>query len=260
MLARMFLMLVVWKMAKWAAAIAPFVPEWVEWIVEIGPDDDDEAGFLIQGTSVMIELMELLVTELLEFLSIRKPFASSFPWDKFTLDSPAYPARGKRRETWGGPWAMQRARPACEVRKGPLTKKVAPLLVLSTVLRVSCGALAVLCHCGATNARHGCGNCDGQVATYVAGRVCVENVPQEQEWGGYVARRMLDRSPDGDAALLPSNQLRLRGGRKGVSAKHTAKEQAQKHQLATKNMGGGKDGLADRLGGKAGHAKVSFCV
>ena len=155
---------------------------------------------------------------------------------------------------------MQRARPACEVRKGPLTKKVAPLLVLSTVLRVSCGALAVLCHCGATNARHGCGNCDGQVATYVAGRVCVENVPQEQEWGRYVARRMLDRSPDGDAALLPSNQLRLRGGRKGVSAKHTAKEQAQKHQLATKNMGGGKDGLADRLGGKAGHAKVSFCV
>ena len=131
------------------------------------------------------------------------------------------------------------------MRKGPLTTKVATLLVLSTVLRVTCG------------------DSDGQVATYDAGRMCVENVPQEQESrpsrGGGVAQRMLDRSPDGDAALFPSNQLRLRGGRKGVSAKHTAKEQAQKHHLATKNMGGGKDGLEDRLGGKAGHAKVRFC-
>jgi hypothetical protein len=50
--------------------------------------------------------------------------------------------------------------------------------------------------------------------------------------------------------------LRLRGGRKGVQAKHTAKEQALKQKLATKNMGGGKEGLQDRLGGKAGHAKV----
>ena len=25
------------------------------------------------------------------------------------------------------------------------------------------------------------------------------------------------------------------------------------------DMGGGKDGLEDRLGGKAGHAKVRFC-
>lgn len=50
--------------------------------------------------------------------------------------------------------------------------------------------------------------------------------------------------------------LRLRGGRKGVQAKHTSKEQALKHKLATKNMGGGKEGLQDRLGGKAGHAKV----
>ena len=66
MLARMFLMKVVWNMA----AIAPYVPEWVEpewvrWIVEI---DSDGAGFLIIRTSVMIELMELLVTGLLEFL------------------------------------------------------------------------------------------------------------------------------------------------------------------------------------------------
>ena len=51
--------------------------------------------------------------------------------------------------------------------------------------------------------------------------------------------------------------LRLRGGRKGVAAKHTAKEQALKHKLATKNMGGGKEGQQDRLGGKAGHAKVT---
>jgi len=41
-----------------------------------------------------------------------------------------------------------------------------------------------------------------------------------------------------------------------VQAKHTAKEQALKQKLATKNMGGGKEGLQDRLGGKAGHAKV----
>ena len=49
--------------------------------------------------------------------------------------------------------------------------------------------------------------------------------------------------------------LRLRGGRKGVSAKHTAKEISEKNKLANKNMGGGKAGLEDRLGGKAGHAK-----
>ncbi|EKX47163.1 hypothetical protein GUITHDRAFT_45817, partial [Guillardia theta CCMP2712] len=50
--------------------------------------------------------------------------------------------------------------------------------------------------------------------------------------------------------------LRLRGGRKGVSAKHTAKEISEKNKLANKNMGGGKAGLEDRLGGKAGHAKL----
>jgi len=63
------------------------------------------------------------------------------------------------------------------------------------------------------------------------------------------------------SAAPPPLLLRLRGGRKGVAAKHTAKEEALKHKLATKNMGGGKEGLQDRLGGKAGHAKVvSFCT
>jgi hypothetical protein len=50
--------------------------------------------------------------------------------------------------------------------------------------------------------------------------------------------------------------MRLRGGRKGVQAKHSSKEEALKNKLATKNMGGGKEGLQDRLGGKAGHAKL----
>jgi hypothetical protein len=38
-------------------------------------------------------------------------------------------------------------------------------------------------------------------------------------------------------------------------AKHTAAELKAKEKAATTNMGGGKAGLADRLGGKAGHAK-----
>ncbi|KXZ45367.1 hypothetical protein GPECTOR_55g273 [Gonium pectorale] len=42
---------------------------------------------------------------------------------------------------------------------------------------------------------------------------------------------------------------------KAKPAKHTAKEIAQKVAAATTNMGGGKNGLEDRLGGKAGHAK-----
>jgi len=49
--------------------------------------------------------------------------------------------------------------------------------------------------------------------------------------------------------------LRLRGGRKGISAKHTAGEEAAKNKLATGNIGGGKAGIADRTGGAAGHAK-----
>nr|CAC33094.1 hypothetical protein [Rhodomonas sp. CS24] len=49
--------------------------------------------------------------------------------------------------------------------------------------------------------------------------------------------------------------LRLRGGRKGVAAKHTSGEVASKTALATRNAGGGKAGLQDRKGGKAGHAK-----
>ncbi len=42
---------------------------------------------------------------------------------------------------------------------------------------------------------------------------------------------------------------------KAKPAKHTAKEIAMKTAAATTNKGGGKDGLEDRLGGKAGHAR-----
>ncbi|PNH03384.1 hypothetical protein TSOC_010577 [Tetrabaena socialis] len=42
---------------------------------------------------------------------------------------------------------------------------------------------------------------------------------------------------------------------KAKPAKHTAKEIAMKVAEATTNKGGGKSGLEDRLGGKAGHAK-----
>ncbi|PNW79472.1 hypothetical protein CHLRE_09g416500v5 [Chlamydomonas reinhardtii] len=42
---------------------------------------------------------------------------------------------------------------------------------------------------------------------------------------------------------------------KAKPAKHTAKEIAQKVAAATTNKGGGQAGLADRLGGKVGHAK-----
>jgi len=63
------------------------------------------------------------------------------------------------------------------------------------------------------------------------------------------------KGADSGALLSRVVVLRLRGGRKGISAKHTTKEEAAKTQLATKNMGGGKAGLADRAGGKGGHAK-----
>eukprot|EP00961_Rhodomonas_salina_P278037 3756796-Rhodomonas_salina.1 len=49
--------------------------------------------------------------------------------------------------------------------------------------------------------------------------------------------------------------LRIRGGRKGVQAKHSAGEVSSKTALATQNAGGGKNGVQDRKGGKAGHAK-----
>ena len=42
---------------------------------------------------------------------------------------------------------------------------------------------------------------------------------------------------------------------KAKPKKHTAKEIAGKVAAATQNKGGGKAGLADRLGGAAGHAK-----
>jgi len=45
-------------------------------------------------------------------------------------------------------------------------------------------------------------------------------------------------------------------GGKAKPTKHTASEVAKKTQLATQNMGGGSAGLSDRLGGKAGHAKL----
>ena len=44
-------------------------------------------------------------------------------------------------------------------------------------------------------------------------------------------------------------------GGKAKPTKHTAAEIAKKTALATTNMGGGKEGLLDRLGGAAGHAK-----
>ena len=44
-------------------------------------------------------------------------------------------------------------------------------------------------------------------------------------------------------------------GGKAKPKKHTAKEIAGKVAAATTNKGGGKAGLADRLGGAAGHAK-----
>lgn len=42
---------------------------------------------------------------------------------------------------------------------------------------------------------------------------------------------------------------------KAKPAKHTAAELAAKARAATQNAGGGKAGLADRLGGKAGHSR-----
>ena len=42
---------------------------------------------------------------------------------------------------------------------------------------------------------------------------------------------------------------------KAKPAKHTASEIKNKVHAATTNMGGGKAGLQDRLGGKVGHAK-----
>mmetsp|Transcript_24935 Transcript_24935/g.59968 ORF Transcript_24935/g.59968 Transcript_24935/m.59968 type:complete len:208 (+) Transcript_24935:76-699(+) len=45
------------------------------------------------------------------------------------------------------------------------------------------------------------------------------------------------------------------GGRKGKENKHTKTELKNKEKTATQNVGGGKDGLKDRKGGEAGHAK-----
>jgi hypothetical protein len=45
-------------------------------------------------------------------------------------------------------------------------------------------------------------------------------------------------------------------GGKAKPTKHTSAEISKKTQLATQNAGGGGAGLSDRLGGKAGHAKL----
>lgn len=42
---------------------------------------------------------------------------------------------------------------------------------------------------------------------------------------------------------------------KAKQTKHTSAEIKSKERAANANKGGGKDGLADRKGGKAGHAK-----
>lgn len=43
---------------------------------------------------------------------------------------------------------------------------------------------------------------------------------------------------------------------KAKAKKHTAKTLAQRQKASTMNKGGGKGGQKDRLGGKAGHAKL----
>lgn len=49
-------------------------------------------------------------------------------------------------------------------------------------------------------------------------------------------------------------------GGKAKPTKHTAREVAKKTALATQNAGGGLEGLKDRLGGPAGHAKFQCDV
>ena len=44
-------------------------------------------------------------------------------------------------------------------------------------------------------------------------------------------------------------------GRKGVKTKHSAKDLKARQDASLLNKGGGKEGQADRLGGKAGHSK-----
>eukprot|EP00470_Lotharella_oceanica_P004560 CAMPEP_0170173570 /NCGR_PEP_ID=MMETSP0040_2-20121228/6863_1 /TAXON_ID=641309 /ORGANISM="Lotharella oceanica, Strain CCMP622" /LENGTH=152 /DNA_ID=CAMNT_0010414815 /DNA_START=81 /DNA_END=539 /DNA_ORIENTATION=- len=71
-------------------------------------------------------------------------------------------------------------------------------------------------------------------------------------------------------ALPQSATLRVRGkyvvlhlqggGRKGKENKHTKAELKAKEKAATKNMGGGAEGLMDRKGGEAGHAKFECHV
>lgn len=53
--------------------------------------------------------------------------------------------------------------------------------------------------------------------------------------------------------MPPRSAVKMGG--KAKPTKHTAAEIARKTAEATTNKGGGKAGLADRLGGAAGHAK-----
>lgn len=47
---------------------------------------------------------------------------------------------------------------------------------------------------------------------------------------------------------------------KGKAQSHTAKEIAMKTKMANQNAGGGDKGKADRLGGRAGHAKFECYI
>eukprot|EP00796_Vickermania_ingenoplastis_P012775 gene12775-8713_t len=49
-------------------------------------------------------------------------------------------------------------------------------------------------------------------------------------------------------------------GGKAKPTKHTAAETARKNKLANTNMGGGAEGLKDRKGGEAGHARFQCKV
>ena len=92
-----------------------------------------------------------------------------------------------------------------------------------------------------------------RAATVAALLLCASSLPCSRTWKN-AAEAGTRHARGGSFEMM--GLMRLRGGRKGVQAKHSSKEEALKNKLATKNMGGGKEGLQDRLGGKAGHAKL----
>ena len=65
---------------------------------------------------------------------------------------------------------------------------------------------------------------------------------------------------DPEACLKTECVFRTQVAKCDVAQKHTAKEINQKVFAATVNRGGGSSGKADRLGGKAGHAKYECPV